>query len=515
MARCARCNKSGFFLKVNSDGLCPDCQSLQRIEAENKKVEEINNAIASLDSQLKDKQALHDDIAAKAKVEALANVENEILQKQTAVNDLANNIVFQQGKCSDLANQIIDHSKKLDSVAKKLQKAELQYKSMQNAVKKNRLLFDGGQDIDPNNALLSDVSELLSTTVELNLHYMDLKQLRSRFNQNKSVIKETLKRYEGRYTTKSNQTIYQLMVIGLEAELQNILYNINYGKVDKAINDVKTMTEKYQKITSIGNQSIAPTIARFIGEIELLYTEAVKIEYEYFVQKERIKEEQRALREQMRQEAAERKALEAERKKIEAEESKYRSEMEVLMAQMESAKAEGSDISVFENRIEEITKQLSEVEHKKEEILKLQHGKAGYVYIISNLGSFGDQVFKVGMTRRLEPLDRINELSGASVPFPFDIHSFIFSDDAVKLEGDLHKMLHTKRVNKVNLRKEFFNIGIEDLESLIFEIQPSAEFNRTLLAEQYNQSLSMDEIPDNIEFLLNSSEDEEEVEEAI
>ncbi len=92
--------------------------------------------------------------------------------------------------------------------------------------------------------------------------------------------------------------------------------------------------------------------------------------------------------------------------------------------------------------------------------------KAGNVYIISNLGSFGDNVFKIGMTRRLDPMDRVNELGDASVPFKFDVHSFIFSDNAVDLEKTLHERLKNSRVNKVNARKEFFYITIDELENL-------------------------------------------------
>ena len=98
------------------------------------------------------------------------------------------------------------------------------------------------------------------------------------------------------------------------------------------------------------------------------------------------------------------------------------------------------------------------------------------------------------MTRRLEPQDRINELGNASVPFKFDVHSFIFSEDAVSLENKLHTMLNDKRVNKVNLRKEFFQVSIDDLESLIGEIEPTAEFNKTMIAEEFRQSQSTDEI---------------------
>lgn len=113
------------------------------------------------------------------------------------------------------------------------------------------------------------------------------------------------------------------------------------------------------------------------------------------------------------------------------------------------------------------------------------------MYVINNLGPFGDDVFKIGMTRRLNPQERIDEFGSASVPFKFDVHSFIFSEDAVKLESDLHSALDSRRLNKVNLRKEFFKVSIDELESLVERIDPAAEFNRTMQAEQYYQSLSV------------------------
>jgi hypothetical protein len=102
------------------------------------------------------------------------------------------------------------------------------------------------------------------------------------------------------------------------------------------------------------------------------------------------------------------------------------------------------------------------------------------------------------MTRRIEPQDRVNELGDASVPFPFDVHSFIFSEDAVSLENALHKQLNDRRVNKVNLRKEFFNVTIEELKELVERIDPTAPFKVTALAEQYRQSLSISDVPENI-----------------
>ena len=166
-------------------------------------------------------------------------------------------------------------------------------------------------------------------------------------------------------------------------------------------------------------------------------------------------------------------------------------EIEKLKEQLNSAKEE--ELNKLNARILELQSQLSDVVVKKEEISNLANGKAGNVYIISNLGSFGENVFKVGMTRRLDPQERVNELGNASVPFKFDVHSFIFSDDAVDLEKKLHTMLNEKRVNKVNMRKEFFYTNVEELEELVNQIDPTAEFNKTMLAEDFRQSLSSDE----------------------
>ena len=247
------------------------------------------------------------------------------------------------------------------------------------------------------------------------------------------------------------------------------------------------------KLDCEGNQSIAPTLTKFIGEIEYLFINAVKIEYNYYVKKEQARQEQLAIKEQMRQEAEERKALAAERAKIEKEEEKYKNELTKLNEQLADT-SNTTEADTLRQRILELETQLSDVVVKKDEITKLQNGKAGNVYIISNLGSFGENIFKIGMTRRQDPQDRINELGNASVPFKFDVHSFIFSDDAVSLEGKLHEMLNDKRVNKVNLRKEFFQTTIDELEQLVTKIEPTAEFNRTMLAEEFRQSQSSDSV---------------------
>lgn len=491
MAKCSKCGRKGLFFKVNSDGLCSDCAALAIIEHEKntleKQINEANINLSGIQQKIveeteqlnkltTERKKIYDTIKQQAENDAIANVQNEINTLKVERDEKAFEV-------SNISEELKKINSDYDSTQKKLYKAKTLFESYQNANK--RYVKEGETNLDE--SFLNN----LSPTIEIDLQCMTIKQLRSLYNQNKKLIQDCLKRYEGRYTTKTNAALYKLMTIALEAELQNILYSLNFGKLESSIDAVKTMSAKYLAIASGGNQSIAPTIKKFIGEIESLFIEAVKIEYEYYVQRERIKEEQRAIREQMRQEAEERKALEQERKRIEKEEQKYRNEIDNIREQLETADPEKAQ--VLNERIVELEGQIDKIEDKREQIVSLENGKAGYVYIISNIGSFGDDVYKIGMTRRMEPMDRVNELGNASVPFPFDVHGLIFSDDAVGLEHDLHSIFNNKRVNKVNLRKEFFKVSLDEIEKIVDERCPSAEFKRTALAEQYRQSLTMSE----------------------
>lgn len=463
------------LLQEKLDGLCyNDYESAQ-------------NTIKDLKLQAEQKQ---NEIS---KLEELrSNTEEQFIDKKNFLNSEFEKFEIEINKQRDsLSEEIEKTNKKLKTSIKKLTKSKLLYENIEYSITN---FFDHEPSFDclklPEKAL--EILEELSPSVILKLHYMDVKSLRKAFRENDKQIERVLSLYQGRYTTKANRTIYDLMVIALRAELQNILYNLKYEKLDNGIEQVKEVTKKYLEVAAKGNQSIAGTLTKFIGEIEYLFINAVKIEYNYYVKKEQARQEQLAIREQMRQEAEERKALEQEKRKIENEENKYNNEIEKLKTQLkESADKEKELLNA---KILELQSKLSNVIVKKDNITQLQNGKAGNVYVISNLGSFGENVFKVGMTRRINPQDRVNELGDASVPFKFDVHSFIFSEDAVGLEKKLHEILNEKRVNKVNLRKEFFYTSVDELENLINEIEPTAEFNKTMLAEEFRQSQSSDEI---------------------
>lgn len=429
----------------------------------------------------------------------ISNIENQrsSLEKKLLDETQIANRDFEQfkeninNKISVLNEEFAKSEKKLKTSTNKIAKSKELYRSIEYSINN---FFEYTPEL--NNLKLSDTYldtlEELSPSVTLKLHYMDVKSLRKAFRDNDKQIERVLSQYQSRYTTKANRTIYELMVIALRAELQNILYNLKFEKLENGIEQVKEITQKYLSVAAKGNQSIAGTLTKFIGEIEYLFINSVKIEYNYYVKKEQAHQEQLAIREQMRQEAEERKALEQEKKKVENEELKYNNEIEKLKAQLQETADKEKDI--LNAKILELQAKLSDVIVKKDNITQLQNGRAGNVYIISNLGSFGENVFKVGMTRRINPQDRVNELGDASVPFKFDVHSFIFSEDAVGLEKKLHDILNEKRVNKVNLRKEFFYTSLDELEALVNEVEPTAEFNKTMLAEEFRQSQSSNEI---------------------
>jgi len=506
-----------LFLKLDQDNKCKECARVNGLEREaavvserlGYLVDETQQAEAKLINLRDNYDEIFTGMVEKAKEQALSTIAGQISRQQEELRQITIELEAARTSLEAAIDERKSQEKELENAANRLLKIQTTLKSVRASLK--RYFETGAEDALPDDEAIEQIAKLLEPTVKLHFHSMDVRELKKRFNQNGTVIRDTLARYQDRYTTKANLAIYQLMVIGLEAELQNILSNLSSDKLGNSLEAVAKITDKYEAIASSGNQSIAPTVKKFIGEIHHLYDEAVRVEYEYYVKKQRIKEEQRLLREQMREEAADRKRLEEDRRRVQAEESKYLSELENLREQLANAIDELKRKQI-NDRIDEVTGQLNQVEEKKEGILRLQHGKAGYVYVISNRGSFGENVFKIGMTRRLEPLERIYELGDASVPFRFDVHCMIFSDNAPELEVNLHRKLHQKRLNKMNLRREYFFSSVDELEELVYELEPSAEFTNTMRAEEYRRSLEIETLPDAVLNDIDLGEDEEQKE---
>ena len=167
--------------------------------------------------------------------------------------------------------------------------------------------------------------------------------------------------------------------------------------------------------------------------------------------------------------------------------------MQRINAQLEAAS--DVDRAAIEEKKAELMAQLDKIDKEFADVdYREANQRAGYVYVISNIGAFGENVYKIGMTRRLDPQDRVDELGDASVPFNFDIHAMIFSNDAPKLEAALHNAFADRKLNFVNQRREFFNVSLDEIKQVIKDnYDKSVEFVELAPAEQYRESLKLKE----------------------
>ncbi len=205
------------------------------------------------------------------------------------------------------------------------------------------------------------------------------------------------------------------------------------------------------------------------------------------------REEQRRIQEQIREEEKARRDYERARQEAAKEEEAIRKAME--KARDEVAHASAQDRARFEAQLAELNQKLAAAEAKNQRALSMaQQTRSGHVYIISNIGSFGEDVLKIGMTRRLNPEDRIWELSDASVPFDFDVHAMIKCDDAPALERQLHGRFEELRVNKVNYRKEFFRVPIQLLREFVAEKKLDATFTMAAEAREYRETQAFEKM---------------------
>lgn len=274
--------------------------------------------------------------------------------------------------------------------------------------------------------------------------------------------------------------IKKIMLRAFNGECDSFVANVDWKNISK-------MEERLDKSWEFVNKSYEKQGIYLSTEYRNIKLKELRLAYEYQLKKHEEKEEQRAIREQMREEEKARKEIEAAMLKAQKEEEMYQKALE--KAQKDIEKAEGAKQEKLRLQILELEARLQEAGANKDRALSMaQQTKRGHVYVISNIGSFGENVYKIGMTRRLDPMDRVRELGDASVPFPFDVHAIIFSEDAPKLENELHKTFSSKRLNLVNIRKEFFNVTLEEIESIANQHNAKIEFTKVAEARDFRES---------------------------
>lgn len=253
-------------------------------------------------------------------------------------------------------------------------------------------------------------------------------------------------------------------------------------------NNVMAYIEKIHKSADALNRMNTKNAVLLFSDYVELKVQELKLAYEYARKKQDEKEEQRRIREQMREEARLQKEIEEARKDIEKEQKHYANALEKIYKQLVSCDDEERNLLLekkaeIENHLNELQTAMKDIDYRE------ANKRAGYVYVISNIGSFGENVYKIGMTRRLDPMERVDELGDASVPFKFDVHAMIFSDDAPTLETALHHAFENRKVNMVNARREFFNVTLDEIEDVVRKnYDKTVDFIKIPQAEQYRES---------------------------
>ena len=262
--------------------------------------------------------------------------------------------------------------------------------------------------------------------------------------------------------------------------------------IDKVkFNNIEAFTQKIRHTAEILNNLNDKWGISISTNYVNLKIEELRVAYEYAKKKQEEKDRIAEMRRIQKEEERVRKELEEARRDIVKEQAHYNNALKNIMDKLNNDSSIETEYLLakkaeIENHLNELDQELKNIDYRE------ANKRAGYVYIISNIGSFGENVYKIGMTRRLNPMERVNELGDASVPFKFDVHALIFSDDAPSLETALHHAFEDRKVNMVNARREFYRVTLEEIEDVVrSNYDKTVEFIKIPQAEQYRESLRL------------------------
>ncbi len=283
---------------------------------------------------------------------------------------------------------------------------------------------------------------------------------------------------------KMVRDMQKLLLRAFNSECDELIAKVKYNNYDASLKRITTSFDAVSKLGIVMN--IAITRKYYNAKVEEL-----QLALEYQIKKQEEKEALKEAREQLREAAKLQKEIDEQRRKIEKEQNHYQNALLNIIKQLETASDDKktellNKKAELESTLENIDNALKEVDYRE------ANQKAGYVYIISNIGAFGENIFKIGMTRRLDPQERVDELGDASVPFNFDVHAMIFSEDAPKLEAALHKAFEDKKLNMINQRREFFKVSLDEIKEVVSKnFDKTVEYIEVPDAEQFRLSLKM------------------------
>ncbi|MGK8362910.1 DUF4041 domain-containing protein [Streptococcus oralis] len=273
---------------------------------------------------------------------------------------------------------------------------------------------------------------------------------------------------------------------GFNGEADALLVKVSVVNID---NKIKALRKAFEQLNKMYSRNLIEITYQYLE----LKIEELRLAAEYELKKQEEKELLREQREKEREDKKLQAEIKAKRKQLEKERDHFKKMVAKVTELLKEAK---------DDEVEELRRQLTEYQDKLSELDEIEedidyregHATAGYVYVISNVGSFGEDVYKIGVTRRLEPLERIRELSSASVPFQFDVHALIFSEEAFALETELHNELANYKVNKVNGRKEYFKVSFDKIKGILAAHKElTVELNEMPEAFEYRQTKAIED----------------------
>lgn len=435
MPKCKECKKGGLFTKVNKNGVCYQCL----LHASN---EAYKKLVASITPEMKDALAL---------AEISANLSGEIEAKQKEKNVKIAEIASLNREIAGLKKQIISDNETIELEEFALYKPKYDFQHAEQFKEALEKIRDEQKEM-----IKAKTAATGATNWTVN----------NNATQGKKMVNDTTK----------------LCLRSFNNECETAVSQVKFNTFDRCLERMQKACDSINTLGKILNITISP-------KYFALKEKELRLALEYQMKKQEEKEELRALREQQREEAKLAKEIEEARREAEKEKKHYEQALAKLDLQLQTCKtdderngllAKKNEIS---GRIDDITTKLADIDYRQ------ANQKAGYVYIISNIGSFGEGVYKIGMTRRLDPEDRIDELGDASVPFIFDIHAMIFSEDAPKLEAALHRAFADRRVNRMNYRKEYFRVSLAEIKNVVTQNHDkTVEFKDNPEAEDYRES---------------------------
>ena len=404
------------------------------------------------------------------KYKPILNIDLETEKKTNDFNELTENQKFKTKKSE---NELIELNSKYSNsleTYKKLRKEVSLYESKLDLIEFG--VYDPIYDFEKSEDYRTEQKRIIGLQKE-----MIIDETAATCSTNWTVDGSEAK---GKASTKRN---IKLVLRAFNGESNSLIAKVKWNNVNQMKERIK---KSFEAINKLGKSS---TISISNNYLKLKVKE-LTLEHEFQLKKQNEREELRAVKEEIREEERAKREFEKVQRDAEKDEKNYQTALE--KARKEIEKLTGEKQGKLQEKIEKLELELKEAQERKERAISMaQQTKRGHVYIISNIGSFGENIYKIGMTRRLEPNDRVKELGDASVPFKFDIHAMIYSEEAPTLEKELHRKFEEKKVNMLNYRKEFFNVTLDEIEEKISETGIKAEFKKFPEAIEYRETLAI------------------------